>query len=246
MSESRRQSLAAEPTVTVIDVVRAPEHSPMDDESRRRSFISMASPRRMSTVQIKSRKSVYEVIWRENETPSRPGTPVQGEQPFEKAIREESEEDELAFNNNSEVHVEKFNLMAAMDSEAVMPRFLQPTWNARPVPKQLRIVTGNEVATRPEFCDSPTAVTPGPDSSPATINNGGSDSKVDALADPRKPVEIMVIGQGNDNSEGGALQGTAIKLQADGHGSDKKGSWMSVKERKALGGWDGDGDGPLA
>lgn len=36
MSESRRQSLAAEPTVTVVDVVRAPEHLPTDDEIRRR------------------------------------------------------------------------------------------------------------------------------------------------------------------------------------------------------------------
>ena len=55
----------------------------------------------------------------------------------------------------------------------------------------------------------------------------------------------MVIGQGNENSEGGPLQATEIQVQADGHNSSNRGSWMSIKERKALGGWDGKEDGPI-
>lgn len=168
---------------------------------------------------------------------------MQGQLPFGKAVREESGEDELTFNDDGKVDIGKSDSTAAMGSGAVIPHFSQPTWGGRPMPKQLRIVTRNEVVAGPEFCDSPTVMTPGPDLLPDTFDDGGSDTKFKALADPRKPAEIMVMGQGNDNSEGGPHQGTVIKLQAEGHGSDRRGRWMSVKERKAMGKWDGKEDG---
>ena len=84
---------------------------------------------------------------------------------------------------------------------------------------------------------------PGPDLLAGTFDDGGSDTKFKALADRRKPAEIMVKEQGNDNSEGGPFQGMVIKVQAEGHGSDRRGSWMSVKEQKAMGKWDGKEDG---
>ena len=254
MSESRRQSLAAEPTITVIDVVRAPEQSPNTRESRRRSSISMNSPRRMSTMQIKSRKSVYEVIWRENETPSRPSTPVQGEALFGKPIREESAENDHETNADDGVKADigKAESTVAIGSEAPTPHFSQPTWGARPKPKQLRIVTGNEIATVSELCESPSDLTPAPE----IKHHKGFKSEVNGtkdgpLVDPTKPIVIMVPGRSSNKD--GTVKGQLIKIAAEAEddggiqarrGSDtpeRRGSWLSVKERISLAGWDGRG-----
>lgn len=66
-SSSRRSSFPAETTLTFADVHLAPGTFP---KSRKSSLMLEDCPRRISFVQFRSRDSVHEVIWRENERTS--------------------------------------------------------------------------------------------------------------------------------------------------------------------------------
>ena len=69
--KSRRHNVLAAPTVTFADIHVAPGTFAVDPKSRKASLISGDQPpRRISVVQFRSRDSVHEVIWREDETPS--------------------------------------------------------------------------------------------------------------------------------------------------------------------------------
>lgn len=68
-SNVRRQSVPASNILTFIDVHIAPGTFAVDAESKKRSLAVADSPtRRISVVQFRSRDSIHEVIWREDET----------------------------------------------------------------------------------------------------------------------------------------------------------------------------------
>lgn len=68
-SEVRRQSVIAENALTFIDVHIAPGTFLVDTKSRKRSLaVAEPPPRRISVVQFRSRNSIHEIIWREDET----------------------------------------------------------------------------------------------------------------------------------------------------------------------------------
>ena len=269
ISESRRQSLTAEPTTTIIDVIRVSGQMPMDANSRRRSSISMSSPRKMSTVQIKSRKSVYEVIWRENETPSQPSTPIKGQALWpskRQTIREESGEDTFppVISNgdddeeNGRIELPKKDSTSTISTGPITPYFSQPTWGSRPISKQLRIVT--ELGPEADMCESPGVMTAGHDSLHGANIDGGTDPRArttlpfpfplrpttalkDSLANPKKSVDILIPRPQSEGREDGS--GKVVRIEAEGDGvlDGRRGSWLSVKARKTLGGWDGEEDG---
>ena len=264
VSGSRRQSLTAEPTTTIIDVVRVSGQMPIDASSRRRSSISMSSPRKMSTVQIKSRKSIYEVIWRENETPSLPSTPVKGQAlwPSKKqTIREESGEDTFPptitngddDEDNGQIELPKKDSTSTVSTGPITPYFSQPTWGARPMSKQLRIVT--ELGPEADMCESPGVMTAGHDSLHGANIDGGTDlwgktlpftlrptASKNSLANPNKSVDILISRPQNGGREDGS--GKVVRIEAEGDEvlDGRRGSWLSVKARKTLGGWDGEED----
>ena len=67
----RRHSSLASSTITFANVHVAPGTFAVEPTSRRQSLISVEQPpRRISVVQIRSRNSVHEVVWREDETAS--------------------------------------------------------------------------------------------------------------------------------------------------------------------------------
>lgn len=68
-SEVRRQSVTAENALTFIDVHIAPGTFLVNAKSRKRSLaVAEPPPRRISVVQFRSRNSIHEIIWREDET----------------------------------------------------------------------------------------------------------------------------------------------------------------------------------
>ena len=70
MSNARRCSIPAEALLTFADVHAAPGSFAVEAKSRRQSLVPTECNRRISTVHFWSRKSVHEVIWREDETTS--------------------------------------------------------------------------------------------------------------------------------------------------------------------------------
>jgi len=69
--KARRQSVLAANTLTFTDVHIAPGTFTMDSRSRQQSLaVAKTPPRRISVVQFRSRDSVHEIIWREDETTS--------------------------------------------------------------------------------------------------------------------------------------------------------------------------------
>ena len=70
ISNARRCSLPAEAALTFVDVHVAPGSFAVGPKSRKQSIVPTEFRRRISTVQILSRNSVHEVIWREDETTS--------------------------------------------------------------------------------------------------------------------------------------------------------------------------------
>lgn len=70
ISNARRCSLPAEAALTFADVHVAPGTFAVTPKSRKQSLVPAEFGRRISTVQILSRDSVHEVIWREDETTS--------------------------------------------------------------------------------------------------------------------------------------------------------------------------------
>lgn len=70
ISNARRCSLPAEAALTFADVHVSPGSFAVGPNPRKQSLIPTEFSRRISTVQIRSRNSVHEVIWREDETTS--------------------------------------------------------------------------------------------------------------------------------------------------------------------------------
>lgn len=70
ISNARRCSMPAEATLTFADVHVAPGSFATGPKSRKQSLLPAEFNRRISTVQFRSRNSVHEVIWREDETTS--------------------------------------------------------------------------------------------------------------------------------------------------------------------------------
>ena len=70
ISNARRCSQPADAALTFTDVHVAPGSFAVGPKSRRQSLVPTEFSRRISTVQILSRDSVHEVIWREDETTS--------------------------------------------------------------------------------------------------------------------------------------------------------------------------------
>ena len=70
ISNARRCSLPAEAALTFADVHIAPGTFAVRPKSRKQSLVPTDFGRRISTIQILSRDSVHEVIWREDETTS--------------------------------------------------------------------------------------------------------------------------------------------------------------------------------
>lgn len=67
----KRHSLAAATTITFADVHIAPGTFAVDSKSRKSSLAGTDQPpRRISVVQFRSRNSIHEVVWREDETTS--------------------------------------------------------------------------------------------------------------------------------------------------------------------------------
>lgn len=66
----RRSSNPAEATLTFADVYVAPRTFAVEPNSRKRSLIPGEALRRISVVHFRSRNSVHEIIWREDETTS--------------------------------------------------------------------------------------------------------------------------------------------------------------------------------
>lgn len=69
-TKSRRQSAIADLAVTFADVHIAPGTFATNSNPHKNSFGSTESPQRVSAVQFRSRNSVHEIIWREDETTS--------------------------------------------------------------------------------------------------------------------------------------------------------------------------------
>ena len=69
-TKGRRQSAVADLATTFADVHIAPGTFAVDPKSRKASFASTEVPQRVSAVQFRSRNSVHEIIWREDETTS--------------------------------------------------------------------------------------------------------------------------------------------------------------------------------
>lgn len=70
ISNARRCSLPAEAALTFADVHVSPGSFAVGPNPRKQSLIPTEFSRRISTVQVRSRNSVHEVIWREDETTS--------------------------------------------------------------------------------------------------------------------------------------------------------------------------------
>lgn len=70
ISNARRCSMPAEAALTFADVHVAPGSFATGPKSRKQSLLPAEFNRRISTVQFRSRNSVHEVIWREDETTS--------------------------------------------------------------------------------------------------------------------------------------------------------------------------------
>lgn len=70
ISNARRCSMPAEAALTFTDVHVAPGSFAVGPKSSKQALLSTEFSRRISTVQFRSRNSVHEVIWREDETTS--------------------------------------------------------------------------------------------------------------------------------------------------------------------------------
>lgn len=70
VSDARRCSTPAEATLTFADVHVAPSSFANEPKSSKQSSLPAESSRRISVVQFRSRNSVHEVIWREDDTTS--------------------------------------------------------------------------------------------------------------------------------------------------------------------------------
>lgn len=70
LNNIRGSSTLAEPAITFTDVHPAPQSFASVPYSNSRSSSSLGKPRRTSSVHIKTRSSVHEIIWREDETSS--------------------------------------------------------------------------------------------------------------------------------------------------------------------------------
>ena len=70
----RPRSTTAGTAITLANVCVAPGTFSVDPKSRRSSMASRGSPRRLSVIQFRSRNSVHEIIWSEDETTSESGS----------------------------------------------------------------------------------------------------------------------------------------------------------------------------